>query len=87
MPYFPSRFGASIASVKAGIISSIYAIGSVNALLFVGLCVNTWGRRVGIGIGCIIIIQGTSHTISQYLAGRFFLGFGATITGSCAAST
>ena len=90
MPYFQTQFGASILGVKAGYISSMYAIGSVSALPFVGPCADTWGRRFGVALGCIIIIvgtiiQGTSHQLPQYLAGRFFLGFGSTIASACPA--
>lgn len=87
MPYFQKQFGATILGVKAGIISSMYSIGAVCALPFMGPFADTWGRRVGIAIGCVIIIvgtiiQGTSHHIYQYLAGRFFLGFGAGVAGA-----
>lgn len=90
MPFFQSQFGAKILGIKAGIISSMYSIGAVSGLPFVGPCADTWGRRIGIAIGCVFIImgtiiQGTSHQLSQYLAGRFFLGFGATIASVCPA--
>lgn len=90
MPHFQKQFGATILGVKAGIISSMFSIGSVCALPFVGPCADTWGRRIGIAMGCVLIImgtiiQGTSRHISQYLAGRFFLGFGAGVAGSCPA--
>lgn len=84
MPAFQRQFGASIVGVQTGIIMSMYSIGSVCALPFVGPCADTWGRRVGIAIGCGFIIlgtivEGTSHQLPQFLAGRFFLGFGACI--------
>lgn len=90
MPYFQTQFGAGILGVKAGYIFSMYSIGAVSALPFVGPCADTWGRRVGVAIGCIIIIvgtiiQGTSHQLPQYLAGRFFLGFGSTVASVCPA--
>ncbi|KAJ6444462.1 lactose permease [Purpureocillium lavendulum] len=84
MPSFQDQFGASIVGVKTGFISSMYSIGSVCALPFVGPCTDTWGRRFGVIIGCVfvavgVVIQVTSHHLPQYLAGRFFLGFGACI--------
>lgn len=90
MPYFQLQFDASILGVKAGIISSMYAIGGVSALPFVGPCTDQWGLRFGIAAGCVIIIvgailQSTSTKLPQYLAGRFLLGFGATITHACPA--
>jgi MFS family permease len=76
MPHFQLRFGASILGVKAGLISSMFSIGSVCSLPFVGPCADTWGRRVGVGLGCAIIImgtivQGTAHHLPQYLGKTF----------------
>ena len=84
MPSFQHQFGSSILGIETGIISSMYSIGAVCALPFVGPAVDTWGRRVGIAIGCSFIvtgtiIQGTSSHLAQFLAGRFLLGFGGTI--------
>ncbi|KAL1887830.1 hypothetical protein Sste5346_009942 [Sporothrix stenoceras] len=84
MPSFQQQFGASILGIKAGLISSMYSIGSVSALPFIGPLTDTWGRRFGIIVGCLVVImgtivQGTSHALPQYLAGRFFLGFGGCI--------
>jgi sugar porter (SP) family MFS transporter len=84
MPAFQRQFGSTIVGVQTGIISSMYSIGSVCALPFVGPFTDTWGRRVGIAIGCAFIVlgtvvQGTSHHLPQFLAGRFFLGFGGCI--------
>lgn len=81
---FQKQFGADIVGVQTAFISSMYQIGSVCALPFIGPLTDTWGRRVGIFTACIIIImgtiiQGTSHALPQYLAGRFFLGFGGCI--------
>ena len=84
MEPFQDQFGADIVGVKTGLISSMYQIGSVSALPFIGPFTDTWGRRVGIVIGCVFIllgtiVQGTSRELPQYLAGRFFLGFGGCI--------
>lgn len=84
MPSFQQQFGAGIVGVQTAFISSLYFIGSVSALPFIGPLTDTWGRRVGIAIGCLFIImgaiiQGTSTGLNQYLAGRFFLGFGGCI--------
>ncbi|KAH8697485.1 MFS sugar transporter-like protein [Talaromyces proteolyticus] len=84
MPFFQAEFDAQILGAKTGLISSMYSIGAVSALPFVGPCGDTWGRRPGIALGCVIVIigtviQGTSHHLPQYLAGRFFLGFGGTV--------
>ncbi|OJJ50293.1 hypothetical protein ASPZODRAFT_58497 [Penicilliopsis zonata CBS 506.65] len=92
MPTFESEFGASIVGIKAGYISAMYTIGGVCALPFVGPASDTWGRRAGMCIGCGFVILGTiiegtsniSGKLAQFLAGRFFLGFGNSIAASAA---
>lgn len=84
MKSFQDQFGAEIVGVKTAYISSMYQIGSVCALPFIGPLTDTWGRRFGVGTGCVLliigtIVQGTSRALPQYLAGRFFLGFGGCI--------
>lgn len=85
--HFKSFFSSSNVGIKAGILSGMYQIGGVVALPFVGPAVDTWGRRVGMLIGCSIVLLGTiiagttirTHDLGQFLAGRFFLGFGVSI--------
>lgn len=84
---FQQHFGATIVGVKTGIISSMLQIGSVSALPFVGPAADLYGRRVGIAIGCAFIVmgtilQGTAPHLDQYMAGRFFVGFGGTSKSS-----
>lgn len=88
MKPFKEQFGAHILGVQAGIIMSMYSIGSVCGLPFIGPLTDTWGRKVGMAIGCVFIIigtivQGVSHHLPQFLAGRFLIGFGGIIT-NCA---
>jgi len=90
MPAYKHDFNADILGIKAAYISAMYQIGGVVALPFVGPCVDTWGRRVGMFIGCAIIALGTivqtttvtNHSLPQFLGGRFFLGFGISIAAS-----
>ncbi|KAJ5370446.1 uncharacterized protein N7496_006538 [Penicillium cataractarum] len=92
MPAFQKEFGASIVGIKAGYISAMITIGGASALPFVGPAIDTWGRRVGMAIGCFLvsagaIIEGTSGisgSLGQYLAGRFLIGFGNSIAASAA---
>lgn len=87
-PYFKLAYNVdSTSGIWAGIVSSIYQIGGVVALPFVGPAVDTYGRKWGMFIGALIIvvgtvIQGTSHSVGQFMAGRFFLGFGVSIAAS-----
>ncbi|CAK7219179.1 hypothetical protein SBRCBS47491_003758 [Sporothrix bragantina] len=89
-PAFQSQFNASILGAKAGLITAMFSIGSVSALPFIGPMGDLWGRRVGICTACVFvilgtIIQATAKGLPQYLAGRFFLGFGSGIGGSAPA--
>lgn len=83
------QFGARIVGFKAGYISNMFTIGGVAAIPFMGPLTDTWGRRYGMFVGCLLaimgtIIEGTSTELNQFLAGRFFLGFGATIQSGAA---
>lgn len=66
----------------------MYQIGSVAAIPFVGPSIDTWGRRAGMFIGAGIIVIGViiqlacivnPDSTGQFMAGRFFLGFGVSI--------
>ena len=87
---FLKFFNGENNGIWAGLISSLYQIGGVSALPFVGPAIDTWGRRPGMFIGCTIIIIGaviTGTTIStasqgQFMGGRFLLGFGVSIASA-----
>ncbi|KAJ2981776.1 hypothetical protein NQ176_g1819 [Zarea fungicola] len=90
LPSFQSQFGATIIGAKTGLITAMLPIGNACSLPFIGPLTDTWGRRVGVMIGCGLvvmgsIIQGTSADLPQYLAGRFFLGFGVGVAGGAPA--
>ncbi|KAF7888754.1 hypothetical protein EAF00_009054 [Botryotinia globosa] len=74
-----------------GIVTSMYSIGSVVAIPFIGPAIDTWGRKVGIYIGASSIVLGTivqsttlhsSNVIGQFMGGRFLLGLGVGIVAS-----
>ncbi|KAG9944944.1 putative sugar transporter, partial [Aureobasidium melanogenum] len=89
-PQFKSFFHGSNAGIWAGIVSSMYQIGGVVALPFVGPAIDTWGRRWGMFIGSLIIAVGTvisgttfnDGKVGQFMGGRFLLGFGVSIASS-----
>lgn len=86
-PDFRDRYQVDNDGVRAGIFASMYQIGGVVALPFVGPAIDTWGRRVGMFIGALIvvigtIIQGAAQYPSAFLGGRFFLGFGVSIAAA-----
>ena len=70
-----------------GIVSSMYQIGGVAALPFVGPVVDGFGRRIGMFTGSVLIIvgtiiQGLAHGPGQFMGGRFLLGFGVSLVAS-----
>lgn len=86
-PAFKERYGVENTGLWTGIVSSMYQIGGVVALPFVGPGIDTWGRRVGMFIGGAIIIigtsiQGTANEAGQFMGGRFLLGFGVSIAAA-----
>ncbi|KAM0329496.1 hypothetical protein ACHAQA_004805 [Verticillium albo-atrum] len=86
-PWFRERYGVDYTGIWVGIVSSMYQIGGVVAIPFVGPAIDTWGRRYGMLIGSVLIIvgtiiQGLSNGASQFMGGRFLLGFGVSIVAS-----
>lgn len=87
---FKNFFHVANAGAWTGIVTAMYQIGSVVAIPFIGPAIDTFGRRAGMFMaGSIIvigvIIQGTcitTHSIGQFMGGRFLLGFGVGIIGS-----
>ena len=88
--YFLAHFHGENKGIWAGLITSMYQIGGVCALPFVGPAIDSFGRRVGMVIGsvCIVIgtvIQGTTvanASEGQMMGGRFLLGFGVSIAAA-----
>jgi MFS family permease len=87
---FLDHFHGENDGIWAGLVSSMYQIGGVCALPFVGPAIDTWGRRAGMFIGSILIILGTIITgltlqnasVGQFMGGRFLLGFGVSIASA-----
>ncbi|KAK1963139.1 general substrate transporter [Colletotrichum sublineola] len=87
---FKEFFGVENKGIEAGIVTAMYQIGSVVSIPFVGPAIDTWGRRVGMFIGALIIVIGvivqitciSTNSVNQFMAGRFFLGFGVQIAAA-----
>ncbi|KAF6816332.1 lactose permease [Colletotrichum musicola] len=87
---FKDFFSVGNKGIGAGIVTSMYQIGSVISIPFLGPAIDTWGRRVGMLIGCSIILIGviiqitciSTNSVDQFMAGRFFLGFGVQIAAA-----
>ncbi|KIX05015.1 uncharacterized protein Z518_05887 [Rhinocladiella mackenziei CBS 650.93] len=88
--YFLAHFHGENKGIWAGLITSMYQIGGVCALPFVGPSIDQWGRRVGMFIGSLLIVIGTvvqgltsaNASEGQMMGGRFLLGFGVSIAAA-----
>jgi MFS family permease len=82
---FHDHFGTDMSGSGTGLLFSIYAVGGLIGALFGGLASDTFGRRFGMVLGSSLIFIGvivevTAKEISQFIGGRFFIGFGVTIS-------
>jgi len=85
---FKKYYNVQSTGAWAGIVTSMYQIGGVVVLPFVGPACDTFGRRygmmIGAAIGCAgVIIQATTrpghNPVGQFMGGRFLLGFAVPI--------
>jgi MFS family permease len=87
METYQETFGLTGAGSTTGIIFIIYQIGQIASFPFCGFFADGYGRRWCIFIGCLIVlvgtaIQATANHLGQFIAGRFILGFGASIASA-----
>lgn len=83
LPYWETYFGNPTGSML-GLLNCIMSVGSLCALPAVPYAADILGRRIGIMIGCLImilgvILQSISINIKMFIAARFFIGFGVAI--------
>ncbi|KAF2756377.1 general substrate transporter [Pseudovirgaria hyperparasitica] len=85
---FKEYYGVENTGAWTGIVTSMYQIGGVVALPFIGPACDRFGRRYGMMIGGLIaslgvIIQSTTkpnhNPVGQFMGGRFLLGFAVPI--------
>jgi len=67
-----------------GLLNAIMSVGSILALPITPYIADGWGRRMGVMIGCIIMIigvvlQSIGTNIDMFIAARFLIGFGVAI--------
>lgn len=86
---FKTYFGVQAVGIWTGIVTSMYQIGSVVAIPFIGPAIDTWGRKAGMFMSACIIVIGVivqatckSGAAGQFMGGRFLLGFGVGIIAS-----
>lgn len=87
MKPYQRDMGLSGAGSSTGIVFIVYNLGQIAAFPFCGLLADGWGRRVCIFVGCLLVlagtaVQGTAHSLGQFVGGRFILGFGASIASA-----
>ncbi|KAI5804261.1 general substrate transporter [Peziza echinospora] len=85
MEQYQSYFHMKRLGSGTGIVFMIYTIGNMVGSFITGPIADSWGRRWGMFSGSAIVIvgatvQGMSKNRGAFLAGRFILGFGASIT-------
>lgn len=83
LPYWQSYFNNPHGSLL-GLLNCIMAVGYLTAIPVVPYAADILGRRMGVAIGCIIMILGVVlQTISinfrMFIVARFFIGFGVAI--------
>ncbi|RPB15509.1 general substrate transporter [Morchella conica CCBAS932] len=89
MEQYQKSFGMNGKGSSTGIVFIIYNLGQIAAFPFCGWLADGYGRRWAIFIGCVIVVIGAAvqtpaNTMGQFQAGRFILGFGASIAGAAA---
>ncbi|KAF1993784.1 general substrate transporter [Amniculicola lignicola CBS 123094] len=87
MKEYQKTFNLSGEGSSAGIIFIIYNCGQIAAFPFCGFFADGYGRRVCIFVGCFLVLVGTAiqasaNGMGQFIAGRFVLGFGASIASA-----
>ncbi|KAL0942966.1 lactose permease [Colletotrichum truncatum] len=87
MPHYQKTFGLSGAGSTTGIVFMIYNVGQICSFPFCGWLADGYGRRVCIAVGCFIVLIGTAiqtpaNSLGQFVAGRFVLGFGASLASA-----
>lgn len=87
MKSYQKTFGLDGAGSSTGIIFIIYNLGQIAAFPFCGFFADGYGRRVCIFVGCFLVLVGTAvqttaNGTGHFVAGRFVLGFGASIASA-----
>jgi len=72
-----------------GLLNAIMSVGSIVALPITPYIADIWGRRMGVMVGCIIMIVGVvlqsiGVNIQMFIASRFLIGFGVAIAHGAA---
>lgn len=87
MKPYQEYFGLSGAGSSTGVVFIVYNIAQLTALPLTPFLSDGYGRRVGIFVGCAIIlvgtaVQGSAQSLGQFIGGRVLLGAGAAISSA-----
>jgi MFS family permease len=84
-------FNVGMQGGGTGIVFAIYSAGSLVAAPFSAYASDKFGRRFGMFIGSCFVVIGTiieasckPGDLSQYMGGRFLIGFGVSIATTAA---
>ncbi|KAI0692185.1 general substrate transporter [Cerioporus squamosus] len=89
MTQYQEFFGYKETGASTGIVFLIYVVGQCAGAFVAGPASERFGRRLGMAIGCSIILVGAaiitaSQNRSMFMGGRFILGFGIAISTTAA---
>ena len=84
-------FDVPLQGATLGIVTAMITIGYIAGAFFAGPASDRWGRRWGMFIGSVVVVLAAilmtaGTTRSTFMAGRFFMGVGASICSAAAAS-
>jgi MFS family permease len=91
MPPYHSYFNVGMQGGGTGIVFAIYSAGSLVGAFAAAPASDKFGRRFGMFIGSAFIVIGTiiestckAGALSQFMGGRFIIGFGVNIANTAA---
>ncbi|OTB09436.1 hypothetical protein M426DRAFT_79521 [Hypoxylon sp. CI-4A] len=84
MDHFQNTFHSGKTGTIVALMFSLYTVGAMVGSPFAAILSDKYGRKIGMFVGAIIIIVGmiivaTANVISQFVVGRFVLGFGISV--------
>ena len=91
MDPFHSYFNVGMQGASIGLTTAIYTVGNVVGSLFAGIASDVFGRRFGMFAGSSFIVLGTivqatpvAGNLTQFMGGRFLVGFGVPLAVTAA---
>lgn len=81
MKQWHDYFDIGYTGSQLGLVMAIYSGGTTSGSVFSGFIIDTFGRRMGMAVGGVLIIvgsivQASSSSLAAFMGGRFIVGFG-----------